>query len=281
MKDHWPLAISTGCCREASLPAVLSALAAAGADRVEIGTPPEHFDAGDRLQAWSLASDLSRAPFTFASIHAPFGANRDMASSRAEHREAAIEGALNAARVIAGQPGGIVVAHPSDLPREGGDTRERLRCALESLLLVDAACRDFGLRLAIETTLPHLVGGHPDEIGWLLERLPDGAGVCLDTGHAHLGRYIDAFIDLAGSRLIHVHLHDNRSTHDDHLIPGEGHIDWCAVFDKLRRAQYAGTLVMELSCAQPSVDHFRNALDAARRLCHLHAPQRLTSGVPS
>jgi sugar phosphate isomerase/epimerase len=275
MTAHWPLAVSTGCCRRSSLPAVLQTLVAAGATRAEIGTPPEHFNADDRLQPWRLAPELDRVPIDAISIHAPFGPRMDLASGHQAYREAAIEGALLAARTLIGRPGSVVVAHPSDLPRDSSDTRARLRDALESLLLVDAVCRDLGLRVAVETPLPHLIGGHPDELAWLLERLPPAVGVCLDTGHAHLGRFIDAFIDMAGPRLAHVHLHDNRGTYDDHLIPGEGAIDWGRFFDGLRRVGYRGALVLELSCDSPSAAHFRAALEAARRLFHAHAPSML------
>ena len=271
----WTIALSTGCCRRAPLAAVLRAIRAAGISRVEIGTPPEHFNPDDRLLPWQLGAELAALPIVPVSIHAPFGAAMDLASPHAGHREAGIEGALAAARTLAGRPDAIVVAHPSDLLREGGDTRARLRWSLESLLIVDAFCRDARLRLAVETPLPHLVGGHPDEMAWLLERLPPSVGMCLDTGHAYLGRHIDAFVRLAGERLVHVHLHDNRGTFDDHLIPGRGAIDWCEVFDALRRVNYAGALVLELACAEPSVTHFAEAFAAAHDVCRAHAPAML------
>lgn len=272
MHTRWPMAVSSGCCRRSSLPAVLQALVDAGASRVEIGTPPEHFDVENRMQPWQLAPMLGRFPLDPISIHAPFGPRMDLASEDQATRDAGVEAALMAARTLISHPGAVLVVHPSDLVRDGGHTRARLRHALESLLLIDAACRDLSLRLAVETPLPHLVGGHPEELHWLLERLPPAVGICVDTGHAHLGRFIDAFIDMAGGRLTHVHMHDNRGTHDDHLIPGEGAIEWGTFFDGLRRVHYAGALVLELSCDSPSSAYFRAALDAAVRLCPTHAP---------
>jgi sugar phosphate isomerase/epimerase len=280
MSDRWPIAISSGCCHRATMAEVLEAFERAGVDRMEVGTPPGHFDHGDPKQPWQIASAISRTDLTPIAIHAPFGPAVDFASERREHRDAGIKAAFAAARALLAHPGAIVVAHPSDLARDSGDTTARLRHALECLLLIDACCRDLGLRLAVETPLPHLVGGHPDELMWLLDRLPPSVGMCLDTGHAHLGRYIDAFIALAGPRLLHVHMHDNHGTHDDHLIPGRGAIDWCAVVDSLRRAHYAGALVIELACDRPSASYFREALEAARILCHAHAPLRLAEGAP-
>lgn len=280
MTGGWPLAISTGCCIQAGFDAVLAALVDAGAARIEIGTPPAHFDASAPMQPWRTAESVARFPVEVVSVHAPFGPACELASDDERSRHAGVLAALAAARTLAGHPGAIVVVHPSDLPRDAVNTGARLRNALESLLHVDRACRELGVRLAVETPLPHLVGGHPNEMAWLLERLPAGVGLCLDTGHAHLGRFISAFIDLAGDRLMHVHLHDNRGTHDDHLIPGEGHVDWCDVFDGLRRVRYAGAMILELSCAQPSAAYFRRALAGARRVCGAHTPHLLADWRP-
>lgn len=275
MTDHWPIAVSTGCCSHAELADVLTSLVEAGAARVEVGTPPMHFDPGDGMQPWRLAEALSRYPLGVTSMHAPFGLGFDLASDRWEHRDAGIAAALASARTLMRHAGAILVLHPSDLPRDGASTGARLQHALESLLHIDRGCRELGVRTAVETPLPHLVGGHPDELGWLLERLPPSVGMCLDTGHAHLARFIDSFLTLAGPRLAHVHIHDNHGTYDDHLIPGEGAIDWCAFVDGLRRVRYAGALVLELSCTEPSVPYFRKAIGAAAALCHRHAAPRL------
>jgi sugar phosphate isomerase/epimerase len=257
---------------------VLTALVEARAERIEIGTPPGHFDVSDAMQPWRLAECAARFPLDVSSVHAPFGTSRDFASDERSYRHAGILAALAAARSLSGHPGAIVVVHPSDLPRDAVSTGARLRNALESLLHVDRGCEELGVRLAIETPLPHLVGGHPDEMAWLLERLPAGVGLCLDIGHAHLGRSIGAFINVAGDRLMHVHMHDNRGTHDDHLIPGEGLIDWCEVFDGLRRVGYAGALILELACEQPSVAYFRRAIAGARHVCDAHVLRLLTPG---
>lgn len=274
MSEHWSLAVSTGCCTGATFAGVLDALVEAGADRIEIGTPPAHFDARDPLAPLRLSEALDRSPLVPVSMHAPFGRGVDLASPVWEARDAGIAAALTSARSLMRHPGAILVVHPSDLPRDGNAERH-LRHALESLLHIDHGCRDLGVRLALETPLPHLVGGHPEELQWILDRLPPSVGVCLDTGHAHLARFVETFIDLARERLMHVHIHDNHGTHDDHLIPGEGAVDWCGFFEGLRRVRYGGALVLELSCNTPSAPYFRTALDAARVLCGRHAPHML------
>lgn len=74
----------------------------------------------------------------------------------------------------------------------------------------------------------------------------------IDTGHAHLARCmsgappVDYFVRDAGDRLAHVHLQDVDGHADRHWAPGEGEIEWEAVFRALRDCQSAPHLVLEL-----------------------------------
>jgi len=53
------------------------------------------------------------------------------------------------------------------------------------------------------------------------------AGICLDTGHAHVVSRIpvEEWITTLSGRIRHVHLHNNYGEHDTHNPPGEGTID--------------------------------------------------------
>jgi sugar phosphate isomerase/epimerase len=44
-----------------------------------------------------------------------------------------------------------------------------------------------------------------------------------------------------------VHVNDNKGQRDDHLPPGDGGIDWPHVISELRRLDFHGVLVLELS----------------------------------
>ena len=112
------------------------------------------------------------------------------------------------------------------------------------------SCAHDGLTLVVESPLPHLIGGHPDEFAQILQPLDGRVGVCLDTGHTALGRHWHRFVEVSGPRLIHVHASDNRGRFDDHLPPGEGHIDWRDIRDSLRRAKFAGWVMLELGCPE-------------------------------
>lgn len=248
----WRVGLSTGGCLDSSILDVIPDLASSGAAGVEVGTPPRHFDPLDDAQVTALGKALGATSLVPVSIHAPFGGLFDLADPNAHHRHAAIGAALTAASAIKRLGGQLVVVHPSDLERYGRDVRARLADSAASLRLLAANCAAEGVTVAVESPLPHLIGGHPDEFAWLLGQVDDAVRVCLDTGHTALGGHWRQFVRVAGSRLAHVHVHDNRGQWDDHLPPGDGVIDWVDVANSLVETNYDGWLMLEVSC--PSID---------------------------
>jgi sugar phosphate isomerase/epimerase len=92
-----------------------------------------------------------------------------------------------------------------------------------------------------------------------LKRFCDIAGnseylkICLDVGHAnnpnqsHLTENsLKTFIQEYGQRIIHLHFHDNHGKIDEHLVPGEGNIDWHEVMKELCAANIRLTGALEL-----------------------------------
>ncbi|HYN10930.1 MAG TPA: sugar phosphate isomerase/epimerase family protein [Vicinamibacterales bacterium] len=263
----WRLGLSTGGCLDSPILDVIADLASSGAAGVEVGTPPRHFDPLQEAQVASLADALASVALEPVSIHAPFGGLLDLADPNPHHRHAAVGAALTAGSAIARLGGRLVIVHPSDLERHGRDARARLADCAVSLRLLAANCAAEGVTVAVESPLPHLIGGHPDEFEWLLGQLDNGVRVCLDTGHTALGRHWRRFVEVAGARLAHVHVHDNRGQWDDHLTPGDGIIDWRDVARSLREVNYDGWLMLELAC--PSHDrssHLQRAVQRAREL---------------
>ncbi len=92
-------------------------------------------------------------------------------------------------------------------------------------------------------------------------------GANLDIGHSHvLGENIPAVISNLGSRIFHVHVEDIQGKKHYHRIPGDGEIDFGAVFQALSQVGYAGFVCVELytyphdpvSAAQESMDYLKN-----------------------
>ena len=80
----------------------------------------------------------------------------------------------------------------------------------------------------------------------------DAIALSIDTGHAQLARRmsgappVDYFVRDAGDQLRHVHLQDVDGHADRHWAPGEGEIEWAAVFRALSDCGSAPHLVLEL-----------------------------------
>lgn len=242
------IGLATGACIEAPILEMLPALVMSGATGLEVGTPPRHFDAMQPEQIASLNRALRAASIPVISMHAPFGGLLDLADPNPHHRATAIDGIVAAASAVQQLGGSIVVVHPSDLERHRHDAGARIADSAASITVLAGRCRDLGVRVAVESPLPHLVGGHPDEFAALLAKVPPDVGVCLDTGHTALGGFWQQFVEVSASRLLHVHAHDNHGYVDDHLPPGDGVIDWGAVGSSLRAVGYTGWIMLELHC---------------------------------
>jgi sugar phosphate isomerase/epimerase len=244
----WSIGMSTGCCVDKPIGDVLDAMNGRRIRGVEIGTPPRHFDPWRHAEIAAVRERLDRYGITPISIHAPFGGLLDLTDPNLHHRHAAIGAVLTAAAALRELGGSLVVVHASDVPRNPAEVEHRLANCTAALQVLGRACEQMQMTLTLETPLPHLIGGHPDEFEWILRRLEREIAVCLDTGHTTLGHHWRRFIEVAGERVKHVHASDHHGHRDDHLPPGDGSIDWCEISDGLKRVGFQGWIMLELSC---------------------------------
>jgi sugar phosphate isomerase/epimerase len=130
-----------------------------------------------------------------------------------------------------------------------------------------------GLRELLDYARPKNVRlAFEPEPGMLIERMEQFArlhaevadplfGLTLDVGHTHclqdgnLTEHIRRWRD----SLWNIHIEDMRAGQHEHLMFGEGEIDFPPVFEALRRAKYAGPVHVELS------RHSHDAVETARR----------------
>lgn len=248
---EWPVGLSTGCFYHRSIFDVLDEIRASGFREIEICSFPKHLDyrsddevrrAGERIR------ELGLRPFSF---HAPFADRIDITSLDEAMRDAAVQELIRACEAAALMGCRHVVLHPGP-EREGRPQDEeflqRMHHAAESLNRVAARCCDLGIHLLLENMLAHLLFGHVRDMMYLLGEIRTcHVGTCLDTGHAHLAREMNVAIQKLSGHLQMVHVNDNRGDRDAHLPPGEGTIDWPWVIRELRRNEFQGTLVLELS----------------------------------
>jgi sugar phosphate isomerase/epimerase len=99
-----------------------------------------------------------------------------------------------------------------------------------------------GSRLVLENVYER----HPGELVPLFDDLASqGVGFCLDAGHlSAFGKMrLEEWLPPLGSRIRHLHLHDNDGVQDDHLALGDGHIDFAPLVDFLVRKSGADVIV--------------------------------------
>jgi len=259
------IGLATGACVEAPILEMLPACVASGTAGLEIGTPPGHFDVVQPDQVAAVNRVLRTIPLPVISMHAPFGGMLDLADPNPHHRATAIDAIVASATGLQQLGGSIIVVHPSDLERHRHDVRARVADATASIGALQIRCAPLHVRVAVESPLPHLIGGDPVEFAAILAEVDPAVGVCLDTGHTWLGGYWRRFVEVAGTRLIHVHIHDNHGYGDDHLPPGDGVVDWSVIRRSLDDVGYDGWAMLELRCPPGEMGtYFRRAITQAR-----------------
>jgi sugar phosphate isomerase/epimerase len=153
-----------------------------------------------------------------------------------------------------------VNVHPDPLTRPAQDA---VAHNVEAIGRLAAHAASAGVTLMLENLGRSFA--RADELRPILDAV-DGLAFHLDVGHAHMaqragepnraGEFLDAF----GSRLAHVHVHDNFGADDLHLPLGVGSVDWPFVVRALKRAGYDGTVTLEVFAEE------RSYLDLSRRL---------------
>ncbi|SNB46792.1 sugar phosphate isomerase/epimerase [Geobacter sp. DSM 9736] len=122
-----------------------------------------------------------------------------------------------------------------------------VRQNLRSLMELQEVAERTGVSLMVEN-LPGEYN-NVEQLGELLDNHPE-LGLHLDLGHTNLlveENTAEELLAVYGSRLRHVHLHDNRGgSHDMHLPLGAGTIDLPACVAALKRAGYDGPITLEV-----------------------------------
>ena len=247
----WTIGLSTGCFYSRSIFDVLDEIRDSGFESIEVCSFPAHLDYHDReavARAGERLRDLGLRPVSF---HAPFAEKIDITALDASARAVAVHELVSACESAAVMGVKNLVLHPG--PERAGrpaeaEFLERMRHAAESLNIVAERCRKLGVHLLIENMLPHLLFGHINDMLYLLGSIRNcEVGACLDTGHAFLARELGTVIHKLSGHLHLIHVNDNRGDRDEHLAPGEGHIDWPWFILELKRCHFSGTLILELS----------------------------------
>jgi len=155
----------------------------------------------------------------------------------------------------------IVVVHPGGWNRDIGILDAKINNSIRSFSDIADYANIYGIKIAIENLPPEFIGDNIISMQRILDGVRktihnrDSIGICLDTGHAHLGNILPDYISTFGRDIITMHIHDNdgyrggnrsKAQDDMHNSPGLGKIDWKDIFKKIYENNYNNMLILEL-----------------------------------
>ena len=151
---------------------------------------------------------------------------------------------LNANRIefVSKLGGDCIVIHlPLDQhEKRFGPERDQSERLIARLLPV---ARRHGVKVAVENLETRPCRRLFDHLFGLYS--PEDLGFCFDSGHAYIRGNLD-LLDRYLDRLIITHLHDNHGTDDEHLLPGEGAMEWQPIIQTLKRKPQLTCLNLEV-----------------------------------
>ncbi len=134
--------------------------------------------------------------------------------------------------------------------RDAAKGWKQLKKSLEEIAEIN---KDYGLDLLIEPAHrfeTNLILTVEDCLRMLDELRSDRFGILLDTGHAHVnGEDFAGIIPKCKGIPFHIHIDDNNSSADQHLMPGAGTIDFLRLRKALMGIGYNGFISAELGLA--------------------------------
>ena len=89
---------------------------------------------------------------------------------------------------------------------------------------------------------------------------------CYDSGHENLYDHGEGVLEEFAQDLVAVHFHDNFGTHDDHVLPFSGTIDWQKLCTRLKNINFSLPITLELKASGIGVGYAKQAFDAACKI---------------
>lgn len=223
------------------------------------------------FQTVAQVRELSQATGVGVTLHLPF-VDLNIASLIPAARQTAVERVARALEFAAAVGAGCGVLHTGNNPYYHAVTQAYALSALDKSL---TALAGSPVPIALENLALDREGllHGPQALLEVTDR--HRLANCLDFGHAHVeahrpwrepgqeGDLIQRYIDTLGERIIHLHLHNNDGSDDQHRATPEGTIPYHRYLGFLQR--FSGTICLEISGGaenvRASVTHLRTLAD--------------------
>lgn len=250
-------------------------IAAHGFEAVEVFAIRDHFDYHDRRAVIALAEWLDDTRLALHSLHAPIAAEYaagqwreaySLAAADEPRRRRAVVETTAALGLAALLPYQVLVLHCGVPAPHGLAADNHVASMIRSIEELSSVAARVGVKLAVEVIPNEL--STPASLVDLLESDIDAVdlGICLDVGHARLMGDVVEAIETCSGHLLTTHLHDNRGRTDDHLVPGQGVVDWDAAMLAFQKVGYDGAWILELAITAERRPVLERAATARHRL---------------
>ena len=208
----------------------------------------------------SLKEASEKYDIKFSQMHAPFPTWFEGKPEESEYLLKVVEKCIAVCAYV-GCP--AIVVHPYN----SGCKKTDVEINLQMYRRLMPAAKKYGVKICLENLFTvykgRLVEGictHAEDACYLIDRLNEEAGedlfgFCFDVGHANVtGKNIRGYINTLGKRLTVLHIHDNDSKGDKHMIPytqatdlwgADLATDWEGFIGGLRDINYEGNLSFE------------------------------------
>ena len=227
----------------------LKRVAESGFRYVEVWTEPyEEFEG----KVDELLEAIDKYDVKAYSLHAPFF-GLDVSAIDEDARRRSLEKVLRSLEIAERLGCSCFIVHPSSKSYRRKEDYEKAKLMLlKSLKEIEKASSGHGVLVSLENMLApregFRVGTSVAELKEAVKNLHcEEVGICLDTGHANYnGLEVAEEVREAGDLLAALHINDNDGSRDQHLVPGEGTIDWHSFLEALKDTGYDGLLMFEI-----------------------------------
>jgi len=220
-KKKYRFGISTTVDYTVSIESILKHAADAGFSFLSLGANHKQSHFWDMERFKEIRDEAEELGIPIESLHIPFGEGFDLSYPDEAERRLAIANTVKYIERSYSYGIDSVIIHPHHYLKESKETAlSRSRESLEEIIMQAPA----DIRLNIENL--------PDDRGsWicsgLLDHFDSGElGWCYDSSHENISGEPFHLLEKHYDRLAVTHLSDNMGEDDDHLIPGEGVIEW-------------------------------------------------------
>lgn len=199
---------------------------------------------GPEDETRSLKNQLSERGLEVDWVHAPY-AQTILYDANIEI-SAIMIGALKSAILIAKELNAVsLVVHPFNIKfPEDVDKGASLDQLVYSFRILTEYAKGQGVHIAVENIdEPYSTNILPI----LFEEISD-LRFCFDTGHAFKWQTYNNYLPQYADRIVALHIHDNHGKTDEHLIPGDGIIDYTPMLEALETNEHCKYLGIE--CVQ-------------------------------